>query len=320
MPASFQMEEEKDYITQEELEDELEAERVPHQGRGNLALILGAILLLLAGSMTGYYYYTFQKERGSGNLTLRQSWENAILVANRLNPKLEALKNYPDFLLLADDFDRAQRTIRDTLIGLPEGTSTGLGGVKLAAFLDDYASALVESDKLIERGEEIATAQELNSLQRAFGSLEESYDEVLLAGRSFVKGSIPRSFFKFPDKLKGLLEEFLETRTESQKDESSARETAENFAQAFIDNDAEALGELATTATAEKVANFLATSSLEFSGFSILTLEKVKDKTEFSAQAQLKTQTPDGKAGTDNWELTMTKKDDRFLVSDWKQL
>jgi len=307
-------EEEKEYITKEELNQELADEERPLPKRhGRLALLLGAVLLIAAGAMTGYYWYLFQRNQGSETSLLRSAWEEAVLATNSLSSSLSRVETYQGFLDLKSELNQTQRRIRDARTSLPaaSGQTPSLGQIRLSAFLDDYADLLVVIDRLISEGEDIDSQDKLSDVKESFKSLEESYDELLIAGRGFIKSNLPRAFFNFPDKLQALLEQFL---TDKGKDNQS-EETAKRFVVALIDRNE---AELKKYLTAKAKADFnpgILEDTREFSDFSVISREK-KDGL-YLVRGQIKVTTPDGASATETWEFKLKEEDKTLLIDSW---
>ncbi len=312
------MEEEKEYITQEELEKELAggSAALPQRHKG-LALLLGAVLLVAAGAMTGYYWYLFQKQQGGSNEVMRRAWEEAVLVTNQLTNRFNRVEKYQDFLALKTDLTAYQRQMREARYSLPKevNLSVPLAQTRLEAFLDDYADLLVALDQLIAEGEAIVSKDKLNPVKDSFGAVAESYDELLLAGRGFVKSNLPRAFFNFPTKLDELLTQFLEEQDKTKADETRAEEQVKGLMEAFIAKDEETIKSYLTENAKKSFNPGILEDTREFSEFSVIRRERKEEN--YILRGQIKAQSPDGQTMTENWEFIVKEENGEWLVDQW---
>lgn len=314
-------EDEKEYITKEELEQELDNDTVALPKRhGRLAMILGAVLFIVAGAMTGYYWYIFQKQQGGSGTALQSAWDASVITTNQLVTSFNSVNAYADFLKLSDPLNQAQRAIRDAKASLPAATTAdSVAQTRLAAFLDDYASVLVALDNLRSAGDQVSSPDAYLPVKQAFNNLEASHDDLLIAGRAFIKSDIPRSFFNFSDKLNQLLTTYLNAKGVDTQIAAALTKSVNDFMTAFIAKDQNAVQALLTTAAKASFNPGVLEDVRTLSNFSIISQTKVDDN-NYTVRGQLKVTTPDNQSSTETWEFKMKLENSNWLIDSWNKV
>lgn len=311
-----------------------EGEMMPRkpQSTGLMLTIFGGILIIIIGGLASYYYYTFQQAGRSNEQVLTNVWDETVLASINLTRKFEQIDS---FEMLGDtskdNFESyvsdANRAVRDGIFDVRSQTglsvSAGTFASKLHSFLNDYSNMLGELKRISARVDDIDDVNALKELTGFGDDMEVSYDDLILAGNSFIYNNLPRDIFDLPDDVLTFLEEKLESdgtlETQAKENRQAAETAVSQFVQAWKDRDADAMSGLLTSGGKNEFNRGILEDSSEIVSFRIMNTEMDSDSA-IAISGKLDKETPDEKTVTENWSFTLIKTGDNWLIDTWKQV
>ncbi len=327
----------EDEITAEEaneIAEEATAMKRPKRPRsmGLILTIFASIIVVLVGGLASYYYYTFQRQGVASEKTLRDTWDETVLVTVTLTDRFKAIDKFEQIDASGKDsfsaaVTAANRTVRGGMFALRDqaglGVEAGTFASKLNAFLDDYSGMLGELKRIIDRRSEIDSVTELDQLTVNGEAMEGSYDELLLVGSSFIQANLPRALFDLPGDLVSLLKAQLDAEGSQDEQEKAARQAAESvvtkFVQAWQDRSADGMTAQLTAGAKREFSPGILEDSSDIASFRIITTT-VEDRVKATIAGQLTKQTPDGATNTEGWQFIVLKgTTDSWLIDKWQQ-
>lgn len=325
-------------ITPEEVEEinqEVTEMKKPRRPRsiGLMLTIFASIIVVLIGGLASYYYYTFQRQGVVSEQTLRDVWDETVLVSVTLTNRFKDIDKFEKLDVsgsgsFAAAVNDANRTVRDGMFSLRNQTGlsveAGTFASKLNSFLDDYSSMLGELRRIIDRRAEIDSITALDQLLVYQDAMEKSYDDLLLASRGFIQANLPRALFDMPDQIVGLLKSQLDEKGTQDEQDRAAKQAAESvvtqFVQAWQDRNADGMTKRLTAAAKREFSPGILEDSSDITSFRILNTE-LTDTTKATITGQLTKQTPDGMTNTEDWRFTVLKgTGDAWLIDKWNQM
>jgi hypothetical protein len=298
---------------------------------GLMLTVFGAILLILIGGLAAYYYTTFQKSGQSNERVLTNVWDETVLATINLTNKFEQIDS---FVMLGDtgkdNFDTyvsdANRAVRDGIFDVRSQTgldpTAGTFASKLNGFLDDYSNMLGELKRVASRVEEIDDANELKELIGYGDDMQDSYDDLILAGNSFIQANLPRTIFEMPDDVLKFLEAKLESdgtlEAQDKENRQAAETVATKFVQAWKDRDPDGMSAHMTAGAKVSFNKGILEDSSDIISFRIMNTKMDSDAT-IEISGKIDKETPDGQAVSEDWNFTLIKTGEKWLVDTWEQ-
>ena len=316
-----------------EINEEATEMKKPRRPRstGLMLTIFASVIVILIGGLASYYYYTFQRQGVASEQELRDIWDETMLVTVQLNNKFKAVDQFEKLDVsgsgsFSEALTNANRTVRDGMFSLRNQTGLAIGAStfasKLNAFLDDYSSMLAELRRIVDRRAEIDSITALDQLLVYKGSMEKSYDDLLLTSRGFIQANLSRDIFDMPTKIVDLLKQQLDESGTQDDQDKVARQSAESvvtqFAQAWQDRSMDAMKKLLTTGAKREFNQAVLEDSSDIVSFRIIETT-LTDQTKASIAGRLTKETPDGATKTEDWQFVVLKgTEGAWLIDTWQ--
>lgn len=323
-----------------DIEEEIEADKpeptvVVRKPRttGLWLTAFAAVVIILIGGLASYYYYTFQSQGAVGEQQVRDIWEDTANATQDLVDsfnhvtKLEDLKDRS-----AQSFsvavDAASRTVRDAGFDLQNQPGLNLQAStvvsKFAAFAEDYGAYIAEMRRVVDRVDEVESADDLKQLQDLGQTAETAYDDLLSVNKGFLKGSLPRTVFDIGDKVaeyaKSALGENSDKEQATKAAQTKAQGVINRFAQAWQDKDSEAMGSLMTVGGKSEFDESMLEDETKVVGLTIDSTVLAEDGSKVTIRATVKKQKDEEDAVNESWQFVLLPSGDLWLIDSFKKV
>jgi len=313
--------------------DEMKKRAKKSKTLGVLITVFIAVLVIMIGSLASYYYYNFQSQGSASQQSVRDSWNEVVLATMDLTNAFSEVEDFSGLVAeesgsFTDDLGNANRDLRDIFYGLQGTQSYVFSGntfvSRLNNFLDDYLAYLRQLQRLIDRGGAgvVGDTTEVEELDTLNSEMNSSYDELLIADKDkIIEANLPKELFEMFEKVEGMVEDYLEEKSENEEAEEEVKAAAggvvTKFMQAYIDRDGEAMkAYLTTEAEAEFNPAVVLEDLSEITNFKILDTRKISD-TKIEIDARIDKETPDAKVYSESRLFRLLLKDDVWLIDSW---
>ncbi len=300
---------------------------------GILIAIFVAVLVIMIGSLASYYYYTYQSRGSASQQSVRDNWNEVVLVTMELTDAFAQVDDFESLVAgnkgsFSDTLGGVNRELRDIFYNLQGSKSYVFSGnvfvSRLNSFLDGYIAYLRQLQRLLDRGESglIEDISEVEELEELSNRMNEAYDNLLVADKDdVIQASLSRELFDMSKEIEDLVQIYLDdkqtlvSKEEAQKSVASGIVT--KFMQAYMDRDGNAMAVYLTT---EAEVEFNPATVLEdlseINNFKILGIRKTGDA-KIEIDAKLEKETPDGNAFSQNRLFILLERDSNWQIDSW---
>lgn len=318
-------------ITEEEVERIQKANNP--KVMGVMLTVFVAVMVIMIGGLASYYYYTTQQQDSTHEQTIKDNWGDVALATANLTNSFDKID---DFTLLFDDakgsfqetLNDANRTLKDVSYNLRSISGYAFSGnvviSKMEVFVEKYSDYLRELQSVIEQGKGglIENIDELKDLNELGDSMNETYDQLIIADKGNVIDSVlPSELFNMSRGMEDLMQTYLDDKQKQRGEEDKLKavisDVASKFIQAYANKDADSMMSYLTDEAKAEFNRGIVEEAVEVTAFKILDTRLIGDN-KSELDAQLTKETPSQETLTEKKRFILLKKGSQWLVDSWK--
>jgi len=300
---------------------------------GILITIFVAVLVIMIGSLASYYYYTYQTRGNASQQSVRDNWNEVVLVTMKLTDAFTQVDDFENLIAenngsFSDTLGGVNRELRDIFYNLQGSRSYVFSGntfvSRLNSFLDGYIAYLRQLQRLLDQGESglIKDMSEVQGLDELSDQMNEAYDNLLVADKdNVIQANLSKELFNMSKEVESLVQIYLEDKQTLISNEEAQKTAASGivtkFMQAYMDRDSDAMTiYLTTEAEAEFNPAMVLEDLSEINNFKVLDIRKTGDA-KIEIDAKVEKETPDGNAFSRNRLFILLERNDSWQIDSW---